>query len=189
MLYIVTGASGSGKTACISFLKDKIPNMVIHDFDEIGVPDNPDKVWRQESTEKWLQVYLKNSEAKFCICGQIVLGEILACPSIKRIGKINILLLDVSDIERIKRLRLRNTYGVSQDMLNWSSWLRMHHYDPQWHQNVIKSDCWQDLVFSEWESKDTWDELAFTSIFDTTNLPIEQVSAHILNWLKTSEPL
>lgn len=184
MLYFVTGASGSGKTACISVLKDKMPIMVIHDFDDIGVPDNPDKIWRQRSTEQWLQSYLKNREDDFCICGQIVLGEILACPSAKQIDKINILLLDVSDIERIRRLRLRNTYGVNQDMLNWSSWLRMHYHDPQWHQNVIKDACWQNLTFSRWDNANSWDGLASISTIDTTDLSIEQVSDNIINWIK-----
>lgn len=39
----------------------------------------------------------------------------------KHIDKINFCLLDVSDFERIGRLKKRNTYGVDQNMLNWIS--------------------------------------------------------------------
>jgi uridine kinase len=58
--FFVGGASGSGKTAIIKDLKQIIGNSVsIYDFDNIGVPKNADKKWRQESTEKWLRRVLQ----------------------------------------------------------------------------------------------------------------------------------
>jgi hypothetical protein len=56
MIYFVTGASGAGKAACIPYLKKLLPNIKIFDFDEVGVPENADKIWRQKSTEYWLQI-------------------------------------------------------------------------------------------------------------------------------------
>jgi hypothetical protein len=47
-----------------------------------------------------------------CLLGQIVLGEILASPSAAKLDGINFYLLDVSDFERIQRLKKRNTYGA-----------------------------------------------------------------------------
>lgn len=84
--YFVAGASGSGKTSIILDLKKILGDAVsIYDFDEIGVPKGPDKKWRQESTEKWLQKLLQeNNDA--CLLGQIVLGEILACRPAQKIG-------------------------------------------------------------------------------------------------------
>ena len=110
MIFFISGASGSGKTACIDALRNILSNSKVYDFDDIGVPDNSDKIWRQQSTEKWLQKYLSEgmSIENFCICGQVVLGEILACPSAEKVGKIDICLLDVSDIERIRRLKVRS---------------------------------------------------------------------------------
>ncbi|MFN7093793.1 MAG: hypothetical protein ACK4M7_00370 [Burkholderiales bacterium] len=120
-LYFVAGASGSGKTSIMADLKDFLKNTInLYDFDDIGVPKDADKKWRQESTEKWLQKLLKD-EKDGCLLDQIVLGEILACPSAKMLGKINFCLLDVSDYERICRLKKRNTYGIDQHMLNWTS--------------------------------------------------------------------
>ena len=82
-VYFVAGASGSGKTAIMSDLKNILGDTVsVYDFDDIGVPEGADKKWRQESTEKWLQKLLgENQDA--CLLGQIVLGELLACPSAK----------------------------------------------------------------------------------------------------------
>ena len=32
--------------------------MVFYDFDDIGVPENADKKWRQETTEAWIKLLL-----------------------------------------------------------------------------------------------------------------------------------
>ncbi|MGI4819388.1 MAG: hypothetical protein ACRYFE_12820 [Janthinobacterium lividum] len=94
-LYFIGGASGSGKTAIMPDLKVMLgKNIAVYDFDDIGIPEDADKKWRQESTEKWLQKLLsENKDA--CLLGQIVLGEILSCPSANQLKKINFCLLDV----------------------------------------------------------------------------------------------
>ena len=96
--HFIIGASGSGKSACLKELKALLVDYDIFDFDDIGVPDNADKIWRQETTEQWLQRLVESeSPNKFCLLGQMVLGEILACPSTKKLEQINIYLLDCSD--------------------------------------------------------------------------------------------
>lgn len=185
MIYFIAGASGSGKSAIIKDLKLLLPNATIHDFDDIGVPENADKKWRQKSTELWLQRYLKEGDSVgiFCICGQVVLGEVLACPSAKQLDKINFCLLDVSDFERIQRLKKRNTYGSDQNMLNWAAWLRMHHQDPQWEQHVVSDDCWDGLDLSAWNELANWDNKASVTILNTTALSINQVAEFIADWI------
>lgn len=110
-LYFIGGASGSGKTAVMPYLKELLGDgIAVYDFDDIGVSEDADKRWRQESTEKWLQKLLRKGKDAVLL-GQIVLGEILSCPSAKQIGKVNFCLLDVNDFERIQRLKKRNSYG------------------------------------------------------------------------------
>ena len=188
-LYFIGDASGSGKTAIMSGLKKILSKSItVYDFDDIGVPDNADKKWRQESTEKWLQKLL--SEGKnTCLLGQIVLGEILACPSAKQINKINFCFLDVNDFERIQRLKIRNTYGVDQNMLNWSSWLRMHHHDPQWMQHVLKENCWDKLTFSNWDKLVNWESVAKIKMINTTKLSLNKVATKVSNWINGKEVL
>ena len=182
-LYFIAGASGSGKTAIIPDLKKILGDSVaVYDFDDIGVPEDADKKWRQESTEKWLQKLL-NDGKDACLLGQIVLGEILACPCAKQIDKVNFCLLDVNDFKRIQRLKKRNTYGMDQNMLNWSSWLRMHHQDPQWMQHVLLDDCWHGLDFSVWDRLINWESKALVKALDTTKLTINQVAESIANWI------
>ncbi len=182
--YFIAGASGSGKTAIIETLKQTLENTIVYDFDDIGVPNDADKKWRQEVTEKWLQKLLQENK-DVCLLGQMVLGEILACPSAKQISKINFCLLDVTDFERINRLRQRNTYGIEQNMLNWASWLRMHHQDPQWEQHVIKDDYWKNLNFNRWSKLNNWGSLADLKILDTTKLSIDEVASEVKIWINS----
>ena len=185
-IHFIAGASGSGKTSIMRGLQKILgTDVLVHHFDNIGVPDDADKKWRQKSTEYWLQKLLSyNKDA--CLLGQTVLGEILACPSTKQLKIVNLCLLDVSDFERINRLKKRNGYEADQKMLNWSSWLRMHHQDPRWMQHVIKEDSWEDLDFSKWDKLDSWASHANIKLLDTTNLFIEEVAMNIANWIRYS---
>ena len=114
MLFFIGGASGSGKTGIANKLQKILGDAVkVYDFDDIGIPDGADTKWRQESTEKWLKTLLSDGKDA-CLLGQIVLGEILACPSVKHLKKVNFCLLDVDDFERIQRLKKRDTYGADR---------------------------------------------------------------------------
>ena len=187
MLYIITGASGSGKTACLPYLKEQLRTYEVVDFDDIGVPENADKIWRQESTEKWLQRYLSQNKP-MVICGQMVTGEIISCPSFTKLDGVRILLLVCSDLERIARLKKRGTYGANQDTLNWSAWLSMHHHDPQWEQHVIKENAWEIMDFSRLEKLTSWQEtLGRVHIINTSDMTVEQVSGQIIKHLKEDD--
>ena len=178
------GASGSGKTAIMSDLKKKVGEAVsVYDFDDIGVPEDVDKKWRQASTEKWLQKLLQENKDA-CLLGQMVLGEILACPSYRRLGKIHFCFLDVEDFERIQRIKRHHTAGADQNMLNWSSWLRMHHRDPQWMQHVLKDGCWSGLDFSAWDKLTQWDDKATIKQLDTTGFSIQQTASAVADWIR-----
>lgn len=184
-LYFIGGASGSGKTAVIPYLKELLGDgIAVYDFDDIGVPDGADKKWRQESTEKWLQKLL--SEGKdACLLGQIVLGEILSCPSAKQISRINFCLLDVSNFERIGRLKKRNTYGADQNMLNWAAWLRMHTQDPQWAPHVIQEDAASIMDFTKLSALKNYEEAVNIKILDTTDLAFHEVAVELADWVRS----
>lgn len=182
-LYFISGASGSGKTAIMPTLQKILGSTItVYDFDDIGVPEGADKKWRQQSTEKWLQQLLINGKDA-CLLGQMVLGEIIACPSAKKLRNINFCLLDVNDVVRIQRLKKRNTYGADQDMLNWSAWLRMHTHDPQWTQQVIKNESWENLDFSSWDQNQDWPNTVTTKIINTTDFDIQEVATQVATWI------
>ena len=182
-IYFIGGASGSGKTTVMDDLKDILgADTSVYDFDDIGVPENADKKWRQASSEAWLQKLLQKSNNS-CLLGQIVLGEILACPSAKLLSRVNFCLLDVDDFERIQRLRKRATYGIDQNMLNWAAWLRMHHQDPQWAQDVLKNDAWDNLDFSAWDHLQNWCPNANIKLLNTTDCSVRDVAEKLAEWV------
>ena len=124
MVFFLTGAGGSGKTACMPHLRRLLPQVILYDFDAVGVPRSAGTVWRQETTEYWLQQALVHQvEARdTMICGGAVLGEVLACPSALKINGISAGLLDCADVVRIDRLRASGKRGAAQGMLNWAAW-------------------------------------------------------------------
>lgn len=184
-LYFIGGASGSGKTAVMPHLKELLGDgIAVYDFDDIGVPEGADKKWRGESTEKWLQKLLSDDKDA-CLLGQIVLGEILSCPSAKQIDKINFCLLDVSDFERIGRLKKRNTYGADQNMLNWAAWLRMHICDPEWTPHVIQEDAASIMDFTKLSALKSYEEVANIKILDTTDLALHEVAGQLVDWVRS----
>ncbi|WP_419418729.1 GNAT family N-acetyltransferase [Legionella sp. D16C41] len=186
-LYFIGGASGSGKTAVIPDLKELLgDNIAVYDFDDIGVPEDADKKWRQESTEKWIKKLLSDGKDA-CLLGQIVLGEILSSPSASQIDKINFCLLDVNDFERIQRLKQRNTYGTDQNMLNWSAWLRMHHQDPKWAIHVIQESAASIMDFRRFDQLTNYNDLANILILDTTDLALKEVAWKLVDWIKSKE--
>lgn len=54
-VFFITGTSGSGKTTLVNNLKNELNFAKVHNFDERGVPENADDVWRKERTNSWLE--------------------------------------------------------------------------------------------------------------------------------------
>ena len=186
MLYLVTGASGSGKTSCLGPLRDLNSEIVWHDFDELGVPSNPDKAWRHRKTEEWVKtaVQYQTEGRDTGICGNIILGEVLACPSGLQLNHVATCLLDCCDVTRIDRLRKRGLHGDTQDMLCWAAWQRMHVVDPQWRPDVIKEDGSAEMRWDRWDTWQRGDQRWQVTVIDTTELSIEDVAVEVSSWIK-----
>ena len=181
-MFFILGASGSGKSAVSKILD--LPQYTLIDFDNIGVPANADTPWRQSATEKWLSTILNNyDETLTCLFGQMVLGEILACPSASKISQINICFLDCNDQMRIQRLKNCSHSTMDQNLLNWASWLRIHHFNPQWEQQVIIEHHDTQLDFSVWDQETSWLNLATIYFCDTSHMAIPAVASEISRWV------
>jgi len=184
MIFFVTGASGSGKTACMPDLARLLPSAEVSDFDSLGVPPNADKVWRQQSTEAWLRrgVALACEGRDLVVCGTTVLGEILACPSAPDAGPLAACLLDCADVLRVARLRERGTHGCTQDMLSWAAWLRLHAVDPGWRPDVVRDVADPDMRRERWAGWQRGDPRWQCPTIDTTALSLPEVAAAIARW-------
>jgi hypothetical protein len=190
MLYLVTGASGSGKTACLNKLRELRADVDWHDFDELGVPANADRVWRQRTAEHWLRTAIQNQDSgrDTGVSGGIILGEVLACPSASQVDGVAACLLDCYDVVRIDRLRKRGLHGATQDMLCWAAWQRMHAVDPQWRQDVIRDGGAPEMRWEQWESWRAGDARWEVQVIDTTAMTIEEVALEISRWIERHKP-
>lgn len=186
MLFCVTGASGSGKSASLAGLRRRHPEIDWHDFDDL--PFTPQcTAERQVGTEYWLQVAANNQRdgRDTGIAGSCIPGEVLACPSAPEVSGVRFLLLDCNDIVRIDRILRRdlNPAVASQEMLNWAAWQRMHAVDPQWRPDVIRSGGAADMNWQRWNTWTRGDARWQVEILDTTRLAVSELVDRISGWL------
>lgn len=187
MFLLVSGAAAAGKSTLVRNLSSRLENLVCHDYDERLVTDEQT---RCQQLEEWVQLALTGQQQgkDFLLTSHSPLGELLACPSARKLAGISACLLDCSDPVRIQRMRKRGIdprWPPTQDVLNWASWQRMHAWDPQWEQDVIinngpsehSHDCW-----SNWQQGD---ERWQVKVIDTTDMDSEQVLNMITAWVKS----
>jgi len=188
MIFLVTGASGSGKTACMPELARLLPEVALHDFDSVGVPPGAEKVWRQRTTEEWLRRGIEHAREgrDLVVCGQAVYGEALACPAAEEAGPIAGCLLDCADVLRIDRLRARGAHGATQETLNWSAWQRVHAVDPGWRPDVLRDGAWPELRWERWAGWRRGDPRWRVEVIDTTPLTLPDVAAAVARWVRAS---
>lgn len=185
MLFLLWGASGSGKTTVLDALAPALTGFTLHDFDEVGVPATADASWRHEMAEAWVRRALGyQAEGRhLLLAGQLPFGELLACPSAPHLDGIAGCLLDCDDYTRVNRLKERgDTMAATQDMLCWAAWLRMHARDPQWHPNVVVDGA-SDMVWERWRDWTAGDPRWSTHRLDTTGLTVTQTAERLVAWI------
>ena len=145
-VFFITGTSGSGKTTLTHYLKSKLPNSLfeVYDFDENGVPTNPNQTWRQETTDYWLTQAQKNStqNKSTVICGVTLPSEVLG--SLKKISlPIYFGLIKISD--EVIQQRLKATEWDDQlilDNIHWAHYLESE-VRRQEHHMILDSSLYE----------------------------------------------
>lgn len=185
MLYFVTGASGSGKTACMAYLDELNNDPKLYDFDDLATGGDLGTAWRQRTTERWLRTAIRHQEEgrDTVICGGAVLGEILACPSAPEVDGIAVCALDCRDLVRVERLRALRPELATQDMLNWAAWLRVHVADPTWEPHVIRTGEVPEMQWSRWESWQRGDPRWHAWTLNVSEMSLPQIGDWLTNWI------
>lgn len=188
VLLTIAGSSCSGKTtasrACAS-----LDGLVVHDFDEIGVPAGADVGWRQRSLEEWIRRVLgyQARGLDVLLTGQSPLGEVLACPSATSLNGIAACLLDVDDRVRHQRLEARDPgqwdAEVKRRLIGWARWHRGHATDPHHHPEVITTNSYEPMRWSRWSDWPSADPRWSVQAIDTTGRTVEESAADIRNWV------
>jgi hypothetical protein len=192
VLFLLFGSSGAGKTFALSALRDRVRNLVIHDFDELGVPVDADRAWRHRSNEIWLRRTLEYQARgiDLLLAGQTPLGELLATPSALLVDGISACLVDCDDETRAARLRARGeewwarAHGELDDYLGWAAWMRRHAEDPRWLPEVIVADDGlPEMRWDRWSGWQAGDPRWRVRVIDTSALRVEQVAFALAEWI------
>jgi broad-specificity NMP kinase len=106
----VIGVNGVGKSTVLPYLRRLLPveKFNVHDFDERGVPDNADKVWRMSETDYFIRLGEANVShgISTVICGFVKPLEI--------VGRAEYILLDAD--EKSIRERLSSRYRTAESV-------------------------------------------------------------------------
>ncbi|MER7251809.1 hypothetical protein [Kribbella sp. NPDC000426] len=189
MLLTLTGSSCSGKTTLAHALGTRLHGLVVHDHDEIGVPEDADTQWRHRTTELWIGRALEYQSRglDLLLTGQSPLGEILASPSAPLLDGIAVCLVDVADNERRRRLSSRDgdkwSPAVVDAFVGWSTWHRGHAEDPRYRPDVIVDGGWPDMSWDRWSAWTKDDPRWETHLLDTTGRSIAQSVDDLEQWV------
>lgn len=167
-LVIMTGASGSGKTAIAKTIAESHPSITVLHFDTIGVPSaevmatfgnghQPGGAWQRAMTFKWLEKIapMLTGGERLLFEGQMRIAFIREALAASKIGSARVLCVECDDSTRIRRLTHDRLQPELADgtMMRWSRYL---------HQEAIEAGC---------------------EILDTTNLSLSDSVKYVLSIL------
>jgi hypothetical protein len=189
MLFKLTGSSCSGKTTLAYAAADRLAQIAVHDFDELGVPEGADLHWRHRMTEMWVRRALEYQERgiDLLLTGQSPLGEVLAVPSAPLLDGIAVCLVDVTD--EVRRVRLAERDPGRWDapavdaFVGWAAWHRKHALDPRYRPDVVIGNSWPEMVWHRWTGWHAGDPRWSTQLLDTTDQPITKSVGQIEQWI------
>ncbi|MGW0712224.1 hypothetical protein ACWD4G_40830 [Streptomyces sp. NPDC002643] len=189
MLFKLTGSSCSGKTTLAYAAVDRLRQIVVHDFDELDVPEGADRNWRHRMTEMWVRRALEYQDRGIdvLLTGQSPLGELLAVPSAPLLDGIAVCLVDVADDVRRVRLAERDPgrwdAPAVDAFLGWAAWHRKHALDPRHRPDVIIDNSWPEMVWHRWTGWHSDDPRWRTQLLDTTDQPVTKSVGQVERWI------
>ena len=179
-------------------MRERLPDLATHDFDEVGVPQGADTAWRHRANEEWVRRALDYQlrGIDLLLAAQTPFGELLATPSASHLDAIAACLIDCDDETRIARLRARGadwfvrTGGDVRDYLCWADWMRNHARDPTWRPEVIRIAATEgEMRWARWSDWLEGDPRWRIRTVDTSVLPIEQVANEVAVWVTEERSL
>ena len=189
MFFLVTGASGAGKSTVRRILTPALGAAFdIVELATLGITPQWTLSWRHRVVEQVVQrALLAEGEGRhFLLCGDPVPpGEVVAVPSGDRLGTIHVCLLDVgSDVQRVRLLERGDASELIPHHLAFAEWMRHHVLEPGHRPEVIMRDGWDEMRWDRALSADA--EPRWTAhIVDTTNRPPADVAQRVLEWIQS----
>ena len=189
MFFLVTGASGVGKSTVRNLLEPQLAGRVATcELGTLGLTPEWSLRWRHQAVEKAVQVALEHQKAgtHFLLCGDPVPpGELYAAPSAAQLDAIQVCLLDVSPGEQTERLTKRaDPAELIPAHLAFAKWMRHHVQDHRHRPEVIIHNGWEQMHWQTWTAPEITKTPRPTHIIDTTSQTPAEVAAHVLSWIR-----
>jgi hypothetical protein len=143
-LVIMTGASGSGKTAIATTIEEKYPSITVLRFDAIGVPSaevmasfgsghQPGGAWQRAMTFQWLEriALILAGSKNVLFEGQMRIAFIREALTASKIKNARVLCVECDDATRRRRLKNERLQPelANESMMGWSRYLHWEALD------------------------------------------------------------
>jgi RNase adaptor protein for sRNA GlmZ degradation len=143
-LFVVTGASGAGKTTVTALLGRRLPECAVFEGDLINqIAVLGWDMWR----DTWLRVAhgIAQGGRSTVLCASLLPSQLESLPARKLLGPVHFGNLDCPDDVLAARLRARpawrhtNTEDAILNHQRFAAWLR-EHIDPTWDTSTLTVD-------------------------------------------------
>jgi hypothetical protein len=189
MFFLVTGASGVGKTTVRKLIEAEIAGQVaVCELATLGITPKWSLRWRHQTVERVVQLALQKqkSGAHFLLCGDPVPpGELYAAPGAVELAGIQVCLLDISPEKQIERLTQR---GDAPELIPhhvaFAEWMRHHVIDHRYRPEVIINGGWEKMRWHVWNSDEVTRVPWNSQIIDTTHLNPIEVAGQVRAWIR-----
>jgi hypothetical protein len=189
MFFLVTGASGAGKTTVRKLIEAEIAGQVaVCELATLGLTPEWSLRWRHRAVEQVVQLALQKQRSgmHFLLCGDPVPpGELYAAPGAVELAEIQVCLLDISPEKQIERLTQR---GDAPELIPhhvaFAEWMRHHVIDHRYRPEVIINGGWEKMRWDVWNSDEVTRVPWSSYIIDTSPLNPIEVAEQVLAWIK-----
>jgi hypothetical protein len=189
MFFLVTGASGVGKTTIRKLIEPEFA-AVLHTA-ELGMLGSSPKwkiEWRHRMVERAVRRALDaRQEGKhFLLCGDPVPpGEVWAAPSADRLDRLEVCLLHAEEKAQTARLLARgDDPQFVRHHVAFAEWMRHHVVDHRHRPEVIIQNAWPGMRWDRWVGLAALQPPWTGYVIDTSELAPAEVAQRVSQWLR-----
>jgi hypothetical protein len=189
MMFLISGASGMGKSSVGVFLTAVLPPefLCIELSDVLPAPPDPDTLYRQEAARAAVVLAVEvQAQRKHLVLASdpVTAGELLAVPEAEELDGVAVCVLDADEPTQRERLRDRSE---SEEALGhhfaFARWMRHHARDPQHMQHVLIDGGSESMRWDRWTGLPTGDPAWGMRVIDTTDLDRTAVGTAVRQWM------
>jgi len=191
MLYLLSGASASGKKTVSPIVAKQATNIVWHLESELPASNRQE---RMANMERWIEraIEYEREGKDLLLPAQSPLGEVLASPRAIELSAIAACVLDCHDHERTTRYARRPfdpRWPMGMDMLCWAAFHRMHAVNPQFEQRVLRDHAASQYQWDRWTTWQRGDNRWRVELIDNTTQTLSETVGLVTAWVERTRTL